>query len=115
MSTKEKMLQTLRKVRDDYYNDGYDFDCCAGICYNVKRALYQLGLYEVCYSTELPALFETWPKYSGDSRFPVPSTYKDWSAEKQFNMTVNMWEGEYGELRVELLDHCISELEELCA
>ena len=114
MKTIENMLQALRKVRDDYYNGGCDFDCCMGICSNVNRALYKLDLHEVCPSSELRTLFETWPKYSGDVDYPVPSPSKDWSAAKQYGMVADMWAGEYGELRLELLNHCISELEKLC-
>lgn len=115
MNTKEKMLQALRKVRDDYYNSGRDFDYYVGICSNVNRALYKLDLHGVDHSTELYALFKTWPKYSGNSDYPVPSLYKDLSAEQQYGIAFNMWAGAYGELRVELLNHCISELEKLCA
>ena len=115
MNTKEKMLQALLKVRDDYFDSGRDFNYRVGICANVNRALYKLGLHDVDFITELHALFETWHKYSGDSDYPVPSLCKDWSAEVQYYRAEDMWAGEYGELRIELLNHCISELEKLCA
>ena len=115
MNTKEKMLQALRKVRDNYYNGSCDFTSCAGICSNVDRAWDLLDSYDLCPITELHALFRTWPKYSGDPDYPVPSANKDWSAQEQYGRVMDMWEGAYGELRIELLDHCISELEKLCA
>ena len=115
MNTQEKMLLALRKVRDDYHNNAYDFDAYVGICSNVNRALDMLELYVVSPYKELGKLFKTWPKYSGDIDYPVPSPYKDLSAATQYGMAMDMWEGAYGELRIELLDHCIYELEKLCA
>ena len=115
MSTKEKMLQALLKVRDDYFDSGCYFDYCVGICSNVNIALYKLGLHGVDHNKELHALFVTWPKYSGDYDYPVPSLCKDWLARDQYSMAEDMWAGAYGELRIELLNHCISELEKLCA
>lgn len=111
MNTKEKMLQALRKVRDDYYNDSYDFDHYVGICSNVEHALYMLELYGVSLNSELRTLFKTWPKYSGHPGYPVPSTDNEFSADKAYGIAVDMWAGTYGELRIKLLNHCISELE----
>lgn len=61
--------------------------------------------------------FKTWPKYSGNPSFPVPSpAHPDdmWAAEisyRQANCTRNMWSGEYGKQRIELLDHLIADVE----
>ena len=115
MNTKEKILQALRKVRDDYHNRAYDFDEYVGICSNVNRALYMLELYGVSHNKELGKLFKTWPKYSGDPDYPVPCPVNDFSAQEAYNLAGGMWDGKYGELRVQLLNHCIQELEKVCA
>lgn len=59
-------------------------------------------------------LFSTWPKFSGDICYPVPSDM-DYDCKSTYIRAINKWVGKYGDLRRELLDHCISELEKLCA
>lgn len=56
---------------------------------------------------------EKWSKFSGNRVFPVPSPprYELDEADAYF-AAENMWEGEYGALRIELLDHCIAYFEE---
>lgn len=115
MNTKYRMLRALRKVSDDYHNNSYYFDESVGICSNVNRVLDMLDLYVLSPNTELAKLFKTWPKYSGNPGYPVPCPDNDFSAGEIYYITAVMWEGAYGELRVELLNHCISELEKLCA
>ena len=55
--------------------------------------------------------FMAWPKFSGDIDYPVPSTTKGVSAKEMYLCTPNKWEGEYGQLRFELLEFCIGYLQ----
>ena len=82
-----------------------------GICGNVSK---NIQTHWIGYGDYLTSLFMSWPKFSGTSSYPVP--YPDCesdceSATYAYNATTMMWEGAYGDLRRELLDHCINELE----
>lgn len=58
------------------------------------------------------ALCKKWPKYSGSEGYPVPSTDPKMSACSAFYDAMDrdvMWVGEYGALRMELLDFLIKE------
>lgn len=58
---------------------------------------------EFCYS---------WEKFSGDKLFPVPSTIEGKclaSCYGEHRVSGTLWVGEQGTLRLELLDHLISE------
>ena len=72
-----------------------------GICGALERAL---GGHRPRLSTLRPH-FETWPHYSGVPIYPVGNGYLDYSVHD------NLWTGDIGELRLNLLDHMISEVE----
>ena len=57
--------------------------------------------------------FETWPHYSGDHSFPVPSPDESICAmDAYFDKSNDLWDRdtEYGRLRWDLLDHIIAEM-----
>lgn len=54
-------------------------------------------------------LFRSWPKYSGDSGYPIPSPHGG-SPSKAYYSATNFWSGEYGDLRKDLLVHCLNKL-----
>lgn len=57
--------------------------------------------------------FKTWPHYSGDISFPVPSSDKSIEAiDAYFDKGNDLWDRdtEYGRLRWDLLDHIIKEM-----
>jgi len=91
-------------------------DFC-GICHNLPMMTDDLNdesyEHDGWYYSEdlLHELFETWPKFSGDIEYPVPSDLEDESPRNAYDMRANLWVGAYGDLRKELLDHCINELE----
>lgn len=70
----------------------------------------------VLYSFEinrlLLSLFKAWPKFSGNWLYSVPHPTEPFSAAGACYAAENKWEGEYGALRMELLDFCITELED---
>lgn len=79
-----------------------------GICGNVNK---NIQTHSIRYGDYLTSLFMSWPKFSGVSAYPVPHPDYE-SANCAYNATEMMWEGEYGALRMELLDFCITELED---
>ncbi|QJT71819.1 hypothetical protein TH1_137 [Shewanella phage Thanatos-1] len=56
-------------------------------------------------------LYSTWPKFSGNFSYPVPSPKGDVHPSKVYWSDTPKWTGEYGDLRKELLDHSIKLLE----
>lgn len=76
-----------------------------GICGQVDRLFY----------AELEELFKRWPTYSGSLDYPVPSTRPDCTAQEAYDGASNMWVGQYGAMRVALLDFCIAEVERIIA
>ena len=56
-------------------------------------------------------LYSTWPKFSGDSFYPVPSPLCGVSASVIYWGDAHKWEAEYGKFRKELLEHSIKLLE----
>lgn len=96
----------------------------SGICYNTWRELLFSASDVVTEETVdeevwtyciLVPLFRTWPKFSGINAFPVPATQeKYYSLESgpssQYMAEHNLWVGEYGKMRLDLLEHMITEL-----
>lgn len=127
MHIKAHILACLQEIR---YRGPLDVE--AGICNNVFDLRDPRGF---SFSlTEMHEVFKEtwvrWPKYSGNPTYPVPApddhqlqpdshcTLGDWAAMSSvarayiiFYDVLNGWEGEYGNLRMELLDFLISELE----
>lgn len=62
------------------------------------------------WSYELTVLFKAWEKFSGIVLYPVPSISADLSPIDAYR-SIHRWTGEYGELRRELLQHCIDTLD----
>lgn len=58
----------------------------------------------------LHGLFKTWDKFSGVLSYPVPDKTGD---PRGAFKTLPKWKGEYGDLRKELLKHCIATLEQI--
>lgn len=75
-----------------------------GICLNLDLKLPNFNSYQL-----YPA-FKSWEHFSGNERYPIPSTNSQISAECQYAHTENKWDAktEYVRLRYELLDHLIN-------
>ena len=89
------LLEKLIELRDNG-----PFDRVLGICHNMKTSEKEMS--------ELRSLFCSWPKYSGRLVFPVP--HPKLSPAEAFSAVLDLWVGEYGDLRRELLNHLIQEL-----
>ena len=106
----KRLLQKLRVVRLNV-----EAKLAAGQAVN-QAICSQLGDLDIAYDemSLLRTLFTLWPKFSGDESFPVPSpdpernpfgVYVDASFKGDY------WTGEYGALRMELLEWLIHNLE----
>jgi len=80
-----------------------------GICVNFLNAT---GL-SVLEAFPWEDIVESWPKFSGNSIYPIPSLISQQRPSQAFNCASDMWDGAYGELRKELLQHAINELKRL--
>lgn len=74
-----------------------------GICRHIQDDQQQYVFNGLC---------KEWPKYSGDKEYPVPSVDPDDTPRDAYNASGDeVYEGEYGALRLELVDYCIDRLE----
>lgn len=102
---KQILLDALRVIKDT------PPAAALGICPNIDYATLYV---ENCDDYAVQMLFKghakSWPLYSGDCNYPVPAT-TDISASAAYYRADNMWKGEYGSLRKQLLDFVILALE----
>lgn len=102
-STGESMSQEKQELLDMLYGVRLNgsINSRLGICRNVS--------FRKCLI--LRELFKTWPKYSGNREYPIQ--VEDEDPEATYIYCKNMWDKstEYGQLRWELLDHCIAQLQ----
>lgn len=97
-----QLLANLKELRSTPINERKD----AGICYTVDE--------QQEYQQLLVTLFKSWEHYSGSFMYPVPDGDKDYSYPPyEAYHLLPRWEGSYGKLRCDLLDHMISELEDI--
>lgn len=78
-----------------------------GICFNARELLIEAGYYS--YENVLSDLYSRWGKFSGDVSYPVPDP-RGGDAGYVYKYTTDLWSGEYGALRYELLDFLINRL-----
>lgn len=102
------LLEALKEVqrraimhREGVHTKGA-FSCASGICYHLRRV--SAGLYD---SATIRPMFKQWPGYSGDPVYPVPSPGRG-SAMRAYETTRDVWVGEYGADRMELLAFLIA-------
>lgn len=90
------------------------FSLTSGLCGNIA---YLQRSKATSYRIELSAIFQSWPKYSGDLRYPVPSPYKSLcSRSVYYDLSTNPYSmydqsHEYSKSRLELLDYLIGQIE----
>ena len=105
--TKQALHRELTRLRHDVtlgiqlkYN---------GICYN---ALYDsnstITIEPAGVLSDLEYLCRKWPKATNFDRYPVPCPGYT-NSEEGYHATEDKWAGEYGALRIELLDWLIQE------
>lgn len=103
------LLQLKQALEQGCHNKGQ------GICYHVSNIGTQHTEDDETLS-RLKTLFLDyacdWPKHSGNYNYPVPTTgyYSGVDPRTMYEQMHNVWAEEYGELRIELLDFVIGEL-----
>lgn len=110
------MTPNARKIRTELLKALLKTKACPdkdrGICNSVPVYFDSVPVYFDRNGPLLFSLFKAWPKFSGTLNFPVPHPTEPFSAASAYYAAENKWEGEYGALRMELLDFCITELED---
>mgnify|MGYP006899689631 CR=1 FL=1 len=109
-----KVFATRVRQCENKYHD--IFVTYHGICENVQMYNIVRGknLRTVVIHSRLKELFIGWPKFSGMRSYPVPigdPNVTDISAAAYFMEAENMYIGDYGKLRIELIDYLIEQLE----
>lgn len=100
------LITKLKELRSKVNSEGFSTD--VGICGQLILTDKEL--------TKLNKAFTKWPKFSGELSYPIPlsrTTPKIAYIKYSVNCW-NMWDKteEYGKLRHELLDFCISHLKQ---
>jgi len=80
-----------------------------GICY----MLASIPLPGRVVTVRTRAAYGTWAPYTGNPTFPVPAV-REPDECREFLNTIDRWGGEYGALRISLLDHLIQHFEDIC-
>ena len=109
--TKQALHRELTRLRHDValgiqskYNG-----ICYGICYNTPYGSeYAITIELAGILSDLEYLCRKWPKAVNFDRYPVPCPGYTNPAEG-YHATEDKWAGEYGLLRIELLDWLIQE------
>lgn len=119
----EVIAELLRKLRDGTRTPDY------GICGYIENTLFEefadgddafevLEQYEQFWEDTKRVLFPEWGEYSGDIVFPVSTFSEGYSPHEQYVNACDdytIWDGEYGEARLRLLDYLIEEYTGLCS
>ena len=105
----EQKKDFLTSLIDVYCGNKEPEDKSQGICALISELIlnknYLPTVHELFYKA-----CKTWEHFSGWSTFPVPSTVAGLSMSDMYYQTDDMWVGEYGKLRKELLLHYIKYL-----
>lgn len=107
-----ELLDALKKVRRaaEIHRSGSIgpvwFESTHGICDNVSELLRRHVDADL-----LKPSFVSWQHYSGDLTYPVPSAQTGVSERHKYSYTDDVWIDDYGDLRMDLLNHCIKTLE----
>ena len=94
-----------------------------GVCYNAQHIYWELAaengktkdgnVYDVLCTTA----FIGWPKHSGREDYPIPlispADRRDGRSLKSDGSFAGAWEGDYLNLRLELIDYAIDKLESM--
>jgi len=94
---KQEVLKALVSLKEEIPNT------CFGICWNTCHLLgYRIDNW-------IDQKVVKWSKFSGNKIWPVPHPKKGCPIVA-FMRSENAWDGDYGQLRYELLDFLIEEL-----
>lgn len=113
------LLHVLEIIRERVTKDHRYYE--EGICNAVNQEMFDFA--GICitlscwrwWSDISIVLFESWAYYSGNSRYPVPPVDEDSAyTQYQYGDCLGYFnpDTEYGQLRLDLLDHMIARLSE---
>ena len=95
-------MRRLEKGLEKILNGDIEFLDC-GICANTGFPGFL--------SCSLISYFVTWEYYTGDHYYPVPDPAGLLSAQEKYDESrESLWEGAYGELRLDLARHMLAEV-----
>ena len=105
----ELLLEALKHLKGDSQK-------CGGICANVEDYIYSEYKEDPSdVAKTIGEMAQKWPKWSGSLNYPVPVPEKLVKSNVHTSYWafgfLPKWQGEYGQLRMELLDFLIEELE----
>lgn len=103
----EELVLRLERVREER---PASLGICAALIY--MHPWTGTGHASVWHGTK-HALFRKWPLFSGSVTCPVPSGGSPYDAFFRAADAGTMWEGEYGALRLDLLDSLIAEYRQM--
>lgn len=107
----ELLLRILKIIRDDEQYRIPNLGICAGVDMYCQE---QNWVFDSNDGLELRHIMSLWPKFSGKTFYPVPSTDPEYDSLEMYLDCDDTWnqETEYGQLRWELLNFCIHRLED---
>ena len=100
----KEIVDILVELRKDVTGNGCKCeatDICSVVKHEAAYSVYSMW----CATCE--DAFESWDKFSGDRLYPVPSPDGSITPKDCYRYTSNRWVGDYGKLRMELLNHLI--------
>lgn len=111
MNNLQKVLCVLKTLRDEQAKFGarWEYDD-QGICSAFDLIAERMNFDVSVDSDLLDSYWHMWDKWSGSYQFPVPHPKMKHECITAFH-TLPKWEGEYGELRKELLETLIKIIE----
>ena len=83
-------------------------DGCLGLCCLIGDATPFSQRLAVAQWRE--GCFVTWPEFSGDIHYPVPSPHVDYTAQGVYAGNLHKYDGEYGAARIRLAQYMLSTL-----
>lgn len=102
------LIKIVKRIKEIL--EGRNTVTSMGLCTNINNELCQSTSY--AWRRISPVLFRDWPLYSGLPKHPVPATSPEQSPFLAYMTTRNLYEGEYGELRINLANYIIDRLVE---
>lgn len=119
---RDYLIQSLKQLRKLAAENSVP-EPLFGVCYNAQHIYWAIAdergktkdgnVYDVLCTTA----FIGWPKHSGREDYPIPligpADRRDGRSLKSDGTFAGAWEGEYLDLRLELIDYAIAKLESM--
>ncbi|QLA10710.1 hypothetical protein TH2_144 [Shewanella phage Thanatos-2] len=113
----EALLVILKDLKESidlahsFDREYYGNSICTKVSLSLKPDNYHI--FKI-FKNIMSTLFKSWPKFSGNINYPVPSQHSYFSHRKEYMIAADYnlhWLGEYGKARYELLEHMVKTLE----